>query len=138
MADHALLYDADCGFCMLTVDILLRWDRHSRLRPVPIQGPEGVRLLPDLSEPERLASFHLVGPDRAVRSGGAALPLLLRLLPAGGPAAALLGASPRATDRGYHWIADHRTQLSRTIPQRLKTGAQERVSRLAAAAPAAG
>ena len=88
--------------------MILRWDRHGRLRPVAIQSSEGARLLADLSEEERLDSWHLVGPEAQVRSGGAAAAPLARLLPGGAPLAALFETFPRATDRVYRWIADHR------------------------------
>ncbi len=61
-----------------------------------------------MPESERLASWHLVGPDGQVRSGGAAAAPLARLLPGGRPLAALFEAFPRATDRAYRWVADHR------------------------------
>ena len=31
-ATHALLYDSDCGFCKWSLDKILLWDRHGRLR----------------------------------------------------------------------------------------------------------
>ncbi len=40
-ATHAILYDADCGFCKWSLDKVLLWDRRGRLRPVAIQSPEG-------------------------------------------------------------------------------------------------
>jgi predicted DCC family thiol-disulfide oxidoreductase YuxK len=117
-ADHSLLYDDDCGFCRWSLHLILRWDRHGRLRPVAIQSEEGARLLADLSEEERLASFHLVAPDGSLASAGAAAVPLARLLPGGRPLAALFGAFPRATDGAYRWVADHRTALGRVLRSR--------------------
>src|SRR3954452_12761420 len=105
--EHALLYDADCGFCKWCLHVILRWDRHRRLRPVAIQSAEGASLLADLSEAERLGSWHLVTPDTVVSAGAAAAPLA-RLLPGGRPLAALFDAFPGATERAYRWVADHR------------------------------
>lgn len=111
--DHAVLYDADCGFCTRTLDRIMRWDRRSRLRGVPIQSAEGARLLADVPAAERLDSWHLVLPGGEVRSAGAAVPPLFRLLPFGGPLAALAAALPSLTAAGYRWIAAHREQLGR-------------------------
>src|SRR6478736_6144290 len=95
--DHALLYDRECGFCTWVVDVLLRWDRAGRLRPVALQDPEAARLLPHLTPDERLEAFHLVPDGRAPRTGAEGLPPLLRLLPRGALAAAGLDRIPGLT-----------------------------------------
>ena len=110
-----MLYDADCGFCKWSLDKLLAWDRRRRLRPVAIQSPEGDQLLAGMTEDERLASWHLVLPSGEVRSGGAAAEPLARLLPGGRPLAAVFAAFPRATERAYRWVADHRSALARLV-----------------------
>ena len=94
---------------------VLAWDRHRRVRPVALQDPQGAALLRGMSEEERMASWHLVTPDGRVLSAGGAVPALLQLLPAGGPAAALAAAMPAATDRGYRWVADHRGWFGRLV-----------------------
>ena len=124
-----VLYDADCGMCKWLLALLLRWDREARLRPLALQGAEADRLLADLALAERMTSWHLVSPDGERRSGGAALPALLRLLPAGWPAAAVLDRSPRLTERGYRWVADHRSQLSRLVPAGAKRRAAQHIER---------
>jgi predicted DCC family thiol-disulfide oxidoreductase YuxK len=106
--DHALLYDSDCGFCTWCLHVILRWDRKGRLRPVAIQSAEGDLLLTGMSAQERLGSWHLVQPDGAVVSAGAAAAPLARLLPGGRPLAALFERFPRATERAYRWVAAHR------------------------------
>lgn len=113
--DHVILYDRDCGFCKWSLDQILLWDRRGRLRPVPIQSAEAERLLPELSPEQRLASWHLVGPDGAAISAGAAAEPLARLLPGGRPLAYLLGRFPGATERAYQWVADHRSVLARVL-----------------------
>ncbi len=65
-----VLYDEDCGFCRWALAKLLAWDRRGRVRPEPIQSPEGERLLAGMPEEERLASWHLATPDGELRSGG--------------------------------------------------------------------
>jgi predicted DCC family thiol-disulfide oxidoreductase YuxK len=112
-----VLYDEDCGFCRWSLDRLLRWDRHRRLRAVPIQSEEGDRLLADLSQDERLVSWHLVTPEGRRFSGGAATAPLARLLPAGAPVAFLAETLPRTTDRLYRLLARNRDKLGRRLGQ---------------------
>jgi predicted DCC family thiol-disulfide oxidoreductase YuxK len=123
-----LLYDEDCGFCRLSVALVLAWDRRRRLRPVAIQSEEGGRLLAPLPPTERLLSAHVVEPDGAIRSGGALAAPLLRRLPGGGPAAALAERSPRTAERVYRYVADHRSALGRFVPARAKTWADRRIA----------
>lgn len=123
-----VLYDLDCGFCKWTLSILLRWDRRRVLRPRPLQAPEVDHLLGRLSAAERTASFHLVTPQGELISAGAALPALLRALPGGAAPARVLESVPAATDRGYRWIAENRSQLSKFVPARAKTKAARLVA----------
>ena len=122
-----VLYDADCGFCKWLLAGLLRWDRAVRLRPLPLQRPEADELLSDLGPAERMASWHLISPTGTRRSGGAALAPLLRLLPRGRVPAAAFARFPKLTERGYRWVAEHRSQLSRWVPTSSKRPASERV-----------
>jgi predicted DCC family thiol-disulfide oxidoreductase YuxK len=129
-----VLYDAECGICRTLLALLLSWDRRDLLRPVPLQDPEAQVLLADLEPGERMASWHLISPLGRTGSGppsmpapasqrwsaGEALPRLLRLLP-GGPVPALaFGRFPAVTERGYRWVADHRSALYRLLPEHLK------------------
>jgi predicted DCC family thiol-disulfide oxidoreductase YuxK len=115
MERHVVLYDEDCGFCRWSLDHLLRWDRRARLRAAPIQGEEGGRLLADLSERDRLGSWHLITPDGGRYSGGAATGPLARLLPAGTPVGFLAETFPRSTDRFYRWVTRNRDTLGRWL-----------------------
>ena len=121
----SVLYDADCGFCKWLLSGLLRWDRATRLRPIALQRSEADDLLRELTPAERMASWHLVSPAGDCRSGGAAVPPLLRLLPAGRVPAAGLARLPKLTDRGYRWVAQHRSQLSKCVPSSAKQRATE-------------
>ena len=123
-----LIYDADCGFCNWLLSGLLRWDRAARLHPIALQRPEADDLLPELAPAQRMASWHLISPTGERRSGGAALPPLLRLLPGGRLPAAVFARFPRITDRGYRWVAEHRSQLSKWVPSSVKRHASRRVS----------
>ena len=111
MERHVVLYDEECGFCRWSLDRLLRWDRRGRLRATPIQSDEGDRLLADLSEEDRLASWHLVTSEGRRYSGGAATAPVARLLPAGAPIALLTETFPRTTERVYRWVARNRESL---------------------------
>jgi predicted DCC family thiol-disulfide oxidoreductase YuxK len=122
-----VLYDADCGFCKWLLAGLLRGDRAVRLRPIALQRPEADDLLPDLAPAERMASWHLISPTGVRRSGGAAVAPLLRLLPRGRVPAVAFARFPRLTDRGYRWVAEHRSQLSKSVPPRAKQRASQRV-----------
>lgn len=124
-----ILYDEDCGFCRTLLASFLIWDRRATLRPVPIQSEEGARLLADLSEQERNASWHLVDPEGTRRSAGAAAAALLRQLPGGMPFAAVAEAAPQATDAAYRWVARNRTSLGSPIPTWIKVRADRRIER---------
>ena len=105
MSQAVILFDGTCGFCRRSVERILRWDRDGRLRPVALQDPEADELLRGMAEERKLASWHLVTPDGAVFSAGAAFPPLLRLLPGGRPLAALTAAFPGLSERGYRYVA---------------------------------
>jgi len=123
----AVLYDAGCGFCEWTLSLLLRWDRAARLAPVALQRPEAADLLAELTPAERMASWHLISPSGARRSGGDALAPLLRALPGGRLPAAVFAGFPRLTARAYRWVAEHRSELSRLVPPGAKQRAGRRV-----------
>jgi predicted DCC family thiol-disulfide oxidoreductase YuxK len=116
MTAHPILYDRDCGFCRVCMGVVLRWDRHGRLRPVALGSEEAGALLQGMPEAEQMESWHLVLPDRSVRSAGAAFSPLLRLLPGGAPLARLSDRFPGASERGYRWVADHRTAFGKLLP----------------------
>jgi predicted DCC family thiol-disulfide oxidoreductase YuxK len=105
----------------------LRWDRAARLAPVALQGPEAADLLMELTPAERMASWHLISPSGERRSGGEALPPLLHALPGGRLPAAVFARFPRLTARGYRWVAEHRSELSRWVPPGAKRRAGQRV-----------
>src|SRR5688500_5084859 len=122
-----VLYDADCGFCRWSLGKLLAWDGRGLLRPVALQDPEAERLLGGMDEEERMASWHLVTQDGRVRSAGEALAPLLRMLRGGRPLAALAGRLPRLVDRGYRFVAGHRTIFGRPVSSGAKRRADRRI-----------
>jgi predicted DCC family thiol-disulfide oxidoreductase YuxK len=142
-----VIYDADCGFCKWCLALLLTWDRRrvrrsggergrpspptqqSRwgrsaasyaLRPLPLGTPEADRLLADLTEEERNASWHLVDENGARFSAGAALSPALGLLPGSRIPAALVARVPHFTERGYRWVAEHRGLLGGFVRARAR------------------
>jgi predicted DCC family thiol-disulfide oxidoreductase YuxK len=94
---------------------VLAWDRNGTVRPVAIQSDEGQRLLASVPETERLDSWHLVGTDGELRSGGRAAAPLVSELPAGRALAAVFRTFPRTTDRAYRFVAGHREWFARRL-----------------------
>ncbi|MGE5225306.1 MAG: thiol-disulfide oxidoreductase DCC family protein [Planctomycetaceae bacterium] len=107
----AVLYDDDCGFCRWAAERLRTWGRGRALRFATIQGAEGERLLAPVPSAARLDSMHAVTPDGRVWSAGAAVPVILRALPAGRPFASLARLAPGLTDRAYRTVAARRARL---------------------------
>jgi predicted DCC family thiol-disulfide oxidoreductase YuxK len=129
IADHTVLYDADCGFCKCMMAVVLACDRRSRVRPLAIQSGPGQQMLHELPSVVQLASWHVVAPDGTRWSGGAAIPPLLRILPFGRLTRRVALRFPRALDHGYEWVARNRVALSRPIPAELKLRASRSVAR---------
>ena len=125
---HTVIYDSDCGFCRWSLSLLLRADRDQRLRPLALGTPEADRLLAAMPREQQFASWHLVDPSGRLRSAGDALPTVLRALPAGHLPAGVLARMPGLTERGYRWVADHRTTLGPMLPDRVKARATERIA----------
>jgi predicted DCC family thiol-disulfide oxidoreductase YuxK len=123
-----LLYDSDCGFCRWSLGKVLAWDRRGRVQPVSLQSKQAERLLAGMPEGERMASWHLVGDDGQLRSAGAGIAPLLRLLPGGAPLAAAAARVPRAMERGYRLIAGHRRLWGKLVTDGAKRRADRRIA----------
>jgi predicted DCC family thiol-disulfide oxidoreductase YuxK len=136
VASSVLLYDDDCGFCRVMLAVILAWDRSRRLRPLALQTPEADRLLGDMSPERRMNSWHLVAPDGRVSSAGAAFPPLLGQLPGGAPLGRVGARFPAASERGYRWVADHRSTLGPLLPESVKRWADAVVARRTGTRPA--
>jgi predicted DCC family thiol-disulfide oxidoreductase YuxK len=136
MPAPTVIYDSDCGFCRWCLAKILAWDRRGVLRPLKLQSPEAERLLPGMTEEERMASWHFLDRDGRVRSAGAAFPGLLRELPGGRPLAAVAGRAPRMVDRAYRLVAGHRDSFGPWVTASAARRANERIAtRLAATRP---
>jgi predicted DCC family thiol-disulfide oxidoreductase YuxK len=114
-APAILVYDRECTFCRWALARVLAWDRGHRLRALALQDPEADRLLADISEPARMASWHLITADGTRSSAGRAVAPLLALLPGGRPLAAIAERAPGAVDAGYAFLASNRSALSRAV-----------------------
>jgi len=101
-----LIYDASCGFCRRWAGRLKRWDRHDRIRLLPLQDPAAPALARRPREELRRAA-HLVRPDGGVFAGASAARELLVYLPLGWLPRALLHlpGSLVIAEIVYRWIA---------------------------------
>ena len=133
-----VLYDGACGFCKVTLAILIKWDRAARLRPVAIQSARGADLLADMPPGDRLESWHLVDGAGSVRSAGAALPVVFAVLPGGTLIAGAVARSPRLTASAYSWVAGHREVLGRPLGTRTRAWSERVVARRQRADAATG
>ena len=113
--------------CRWSLAKVLAWDRRRALRPVARQDPEAERLLAGMDEDERMASWHVIGADGRVVSGAAAFVPLGRLLSGGRPLAALADRWPRAAERAYRLVADHRSALGRLVTRGAAARARRRI-----------
>jgi predicted DCC family thiol-disulfide oxidoreductase YuxK len=142
MTAYPLLYDPDCGFCRVCVAVVLSWDRAGHLRPVALGTEEAGTMLAGMPEAEQWASWHLVEARWAtnvaenattvahlpVRSAGAAFSPLFQLLPWGGPLARIAERFPSASERGYRWVAGHRSLFGRLLPAAVRRWADRVIS----------
>jgi predicted DCC family thiol-disulfide oxidoreductase YuxK len=112
-----VFYDAGCGFCRWSARRLQAWDRAGRLRFASLSSEEADERLAELSVTERSASWHLVDERGRLTSAGAAVPPLLERLPFGKPLAAVAARFPRATDRAYRFVSEHRDLFGRVLPE---------------------
>ncbi len=113
-----VLYDGECGFCKVSLAVLLSWDRAHRLDPVSIQSARGDELLAGMAQQDRLASWHLIDAEGTLYSGGAGIGVIFGALPFSSPAARVASQFERATSRAYEWVAAHRVLLGRPLRAR--------------------
>jgi predicted DCC family thiol-disulfide oxidoreductase YuxK len=128
MPEVTLIYDSDCGFCRWCLSKVLAWDRRGAVRPVALGTGEADRLLDGMPSAKRSSSWHLIDAGGAVHSAGAGFEPLLRLLPGGGPLAALAAKFPRATERGYRAVAGNRSLFGRLVTDGAKRRADEKIA----------
>lgn len=118
MRATTVLFDADCGFCRWSADKIRAWDRHGNLRFRALQSSEADELLSAVDPSMRFASWHAVDAEGRVRSGGAAVSTVLRLVPFGSPLARLADLAPELTERIYAIVARNRDRLGRIVGEK--------------------
>ena len=128
MTASILLYDSDCGFCRWSLGKVLAWDRRARIRPVSLQSKQAEELLAGMPEEQRFASWHLVDADGELHSAGAGIAPLLRLLRGGRPLAAIAARLPGLMDRGYRFVAGHRSLWGKVVTDGAKRRADRRIA----------
>jgi predicted DCC family thiol-disulfide oxidoreductase YuxK len=128
MSGVILIYDRDCGFCRWCLGKVLAWDRRRAVRPVALGTPEANELLADVPATERPKSWHLVDRGGAVHSAGAGFGPLFRLLPGGGPFAAVAARIPGVTESAYRFVSGNRGIWGKFVTDGAKRRADERIA----------
>jgi predicted DCC family thiol-disulfide oxidoreductase YuxK len=128
MSRMALIYDRDCGFCRWSLGRVLAWDRRRAVIPVALGSEEANRLLGDMPAGEQFSSWHLVDEGAVVHSAGAGFAPLFRLLPGGGPFAAVAARFPRATDSAYRFVSGNRSIWGKLVTDGAKRRADARIA----------
>jgi predicted DCC family thiol-disulfide oxidoreductase YuxK len=102
-----VLYDEDCGICLAFAAALAR----RGIGVAALGSPSAAIWLRDLTPHARASTFHAIDEHGRRRSGGEAVPLVLRAL--GHEAAATVAARvPGVTGRAYRAVAHSRRILS--------------------------
>ena len=102
-----VLYDEDCGICLAFAAALAR----RGIGVATLGSPSAAIWLRDLAPRDRWSTFHAVDEHGRRRSGGEAVPLVLRALGHEAAATALAGV-PGVTDAAYRAFARSRCALS--------------------------
>ena len=99
---------------------------------MPSRATTAERLLADLAEPQRLASWHSVGPDGLRRSGARVVttPAVRDALPLGGLLAAAVNTWPRVSEAVYRFVARHRDWWGRGFSDGRRAAADAELGRL--------
>jgi predicted DCC family thiol-disulfide oxidoreductase YuxK len=116
-----VLYDGDCGFCRLSVDVLADLDLEDRLEMVPLQHAADHPERPELARIARdhplAQTIHVRRADGRISAGGGAVLEILDALPLGWLFRPwrLLPGLPSLLDAGYQLVADNRGPISELI-----------------------
>jgi predicted DCC family thiol-disulfide oxidoreductase YuxK len=112
VGELTVLYDEGCPFCTWVAGLFRSTEG---VRVEAIGSGRGDELLGGLNREERYASVHVVDANGHRRSGGEALPPLLRRLKGGRPLAWLLERFPGLAAWGYDLVSRHRALLARVL-----------------------
>jgi predicted DCC family thiol-disulfide oxidoreductase YuxK len=91
---YILAYDADCGPCTRfrhAVDIL---DKYQKIDFISLTKADQKGLLDKIPASMRYKSFHLIFPNREVKSGSDALVELVAILPGGSVSSSIINYFP--------------------------------------------
>jgi predicted DCC family thiol-disulfide oxidoreductase YuxK len=127
-----VFYDPGCGVCSWLVLSAIRAAPSHAVRALPIDSPQAEPYLSGLNDEARWASWHVVGEDGRLRSGGRAAPVLLEQLPHTRGLVLLLRASPPLTERLYRLGARTRSYWGRLVPRRSVVRARRELAALLA------
>lgn len=97
--------------------LILTCDRRRLLEPLPFSDPGADALRGATPPDEWRMSWHLISPEGRIFSGGAAIPVVCRLLPGFGLAGRLSGAAPDVTQGIYALVARNRARIGPRIPR---------------------
>jgi predicted DCC family thiol-disulfide oxidoreductase YuxK len=116
-----VLFDRDCGICVVAARRLGRWDRHRALELVGLQdaAADERELVRDTAASHPLhAELHVLDPaSGVVRAGGMAMLEIVGRLPGGRVPAALGRLAPAAwaIGVGYALVARNRGAIGRAL-----------------------
>lgn len=111
-----LVFDGYCGFCTRTAQFVLRLDELKRVRALPLQGRDVLRVT-GLTREEALREATWIGADGVRWTGAGAMAAALSAA-TGLPALLVYRIPPvrAAADRVYRWVAEHRRLLRGVTP----------------------
>lgn len=110
-ATPIVFFDGVCGLCNSSVDFVLRYDRHGRLKFAPLQGETAERLLPT-ADRENLGSLVLWDDGQMFRRSSAVVRILWQLGPAWRVLGWLIWLIPQPLrNAGYRLVAALRYRL---------------------------
>jgi predicted DCC family thiol-disulfide oxidoreductase YuxK len=78
-----LIYDAECRLCVFSKKIMQTWDAKNKIRFLPFQNKEAVRLSKDLATMQCMDAMRFVDANGSVSSGINAFRNMLPSLPMG-------------------------------------------------------
>jgi predicted DCC family thiol-disulfide oxidoreductase YuxK len=111
-----VFYDGNCGFCRWSLTLALRFDKNTRLQPLPLQTP-GLLAAHSIALADAEKALHVVTPEGQVVQAGWALWAILRELPWWRAARVLwyIPGFAALADWGYYRIANNRDRLGRYL-----------------------
>ncbi len=94
LRSYVIVYDNDCGPCRRFRQLVSFLDTNHNIDFISIVEAAKLGLLDNIHHSLWYKSFHLISPTGDIQSGGEALPLLIPLLPFGGPISKMITSMP--------------------------------------------